>query len=359
MLNDVKSIKIGILMRCLVTGNHGYIGSIMSNGLIKNGYDVVGYDCDYFPSEIFGREDAFKSRSKIRQISKDIRDVSEKDMKGIDAVIHLAALPNDPACDLNPAVTYDINYLATLQLAIAAKRAGVKKFIYASSCSVFGVKGEEIINEGDRPSPITPYGVSKLNSEISLLQMNSDDFAVICMRNATCYGVSPRMRFDMVLNNLVGYAYTEGKVKILSDGTAWRPLVHIEDVTLAYILALEMEAQDISGQVFSIGSENFQVKDIANIVSSIVPNSEVFYDPKGQKDWRSYRVNFNKANKILGFKPKWGARAGAEELYTAYQQLKMTKENFQHNKFWAGKYFKSLIDSKKIDKDFRIIKKAK
>jgi nucleoside-diphosphate-sugar epimerase len=342
-------------MRCLVTGNHGYIGYILSHELIKSGNEVVGYDCDYFPIECFGRKDAFESGKKIPQIKKDLRDVSKEDMKGIDAVVHLAALPNDPACDLNPEVAQDINYLATLKVAIAAKEAGVKRFIFASSCSVFGVKGSETVNENDRPAPITPYGVSKLNAETALLLMNSDKFTVTCMRNATCYGVSPRMRFDMVLNNLVGYAYTEGKVKMLSDGTAWRPLVHIEDVAKAYIMALEAPKADVASQIFSVGTENFQVKEIAETVGRSVPGSVIEYAPCGQKDFRSYRASFGKLEKILGFTPKWSAETGARELCSAYKDFGLNRENFQNKEFWAGKYFKYLIDSKGVDGDLRLL----
>ncbi len=344
-------------MRCLVTGNHGYIGYILADELVKAGYEVTGYDYDYFSDNSFGRKDALKSSGRIKQISKDLREIKESDFEGIDAVIHLAALPNDPACDLAPEVTYDINYLATLQAAIAAKRAGVKRFIYASSCSVFGVKGDELINEGDRPSPITAYGLSKMYAENALLQMNSRDFTVTCMRNATCYGVSPRMRFDMVLNNLVGYAYTEGRIRVLSDGTSWRPIVHIEDVAGAYIAALKAPESDISGQIFAVGSENFTVNEIAQIVAEVVPGSEIAHNPNAQKDWRSYRVSFNKMIRVLGYRPKWTAKKGAEELYKAYKEFGLTKENFQNEQFWAGKHFKSMVNERIIDKDFEFTKK--
>ena len=341
-------------MKCLVTGNHGYIGFVLSDELLKNGHEVVGYDCDYFPLESFGRPDVFKSKEKITQIRKDIRDVSKEDMTGVDAVIHLAALPNDPACDINPKFADQINHVATVNLAKTAKSAGVKTFIFGSSCSVFGAKGDEMINEKDKPAPITPYGVSKQNAEQELLKLNSGSFTVACMRNATCYGVSPRMRFDMVLNNLVGYAYTEGKVKILSDGTSWRPIVHIEDVSRAYLLALDADKDKISGQIFAVGTENFQVKAIASIVESTVPKSKTEYSPNGQKDLRSYRVSFDKLKETLGFKPKWSAKDGAKELYNAYKSYGLTKESFQDSKFWAGKYFKYLIESKSVDENLKI-----
>jgi nucleoside-diphosphate-sugar epimerase len=188
--------------------------------------------------------------------------------------------------------------------------------------------------------------------------MNSSDFTVTFLRNATCYGVSPRMRFDMVLNNLVGYAFTEGKVKILSDGTAWRPLVHVEDVAQAFILAMEAPKADVAAQTFSVGSENFQVSQIAEIVKKTVPNSVIEYAPGGQKDFRSYNVSFSKIEKMLGFKPKWNAEKGAKELYEAYKEFGLTKESFQDKKFWAGKYFKFLIDSGTVNNDLRIKQKS-
>lgn len=340
-------------MKCLVTGNHGYIGFILSDALLKKGHDVVGYDCDYFTNECFGRKDAYELATQVPQITKDLRDCSPEDLRGIDIVFHLAALPNDPAGDLNPDVTDDINHLATLQLAILSKRAGVRKFIFASSCAVFGVKGDTIINENDRPSPITAYGVSKLNAELSLQRMNSSQFTVTIMRNGTCYGVSPRMRFDMVLNNLVGHAVTEGKVKVLSDGTAWRPLVHVEDVARTYILVAEADRNDVAQQVFAVGSENFRVKEIAEIVNKTVPDSTIEYLPSGQRDWRSYRVDFTKIQKVLGYRPRWTAARGSAEVYDASRAYGLDGQKFQDKKFWAEKTFRYLMETKSADPSLR------
>jgi len=269
--------------------------------------------------------------------------------------MHLAALPNDPACDINPDVAYDINFLTTIQLAILAKRVGVKRFIYASSCSVYGVKGEKILNEEDVPAPITAYGFSKLYSEIALKLLSSNDFAVTCMRNATCYGVSPRMRFDMVLNNLVGHSFTSGKVKLLSDGKSWRPLVHIEDVAQAYIKAMGAPMAAVSSQVFSIGSENFLVREIAEIVKATVPNSEIEYAGENNRDWRSYNVDFTRAMKVLNFTPEWTVEKGAKELYEAYKEKGLTAEEFKENNiYWAGKRFRYLIDKDMVDSNLKI-----
>lgn len=342
----------------MVTGNHGYIGNVMTYELLNEGFDVVGVDCDYFPtSDIFGRRDAYESQKKVsQQIKKDIRDLTERDFEGIDSVVHLAALPNDWACNLSSSATQDINYLATLQLAINAKRAGVKRFVYASSCSVYGVKGDKEINENDRPAPITPYGFSKLNSEEALKNFNSDDFSVVSMRNATCYGVSPRMRFDMVLNNLVGWAYTTGAVNMyLSDGTSWRPLIHIEDLSKAYVLALRAPRELIAANTFSVVGENLFIKDVAEMAKDSVPGSKIIYAPNAPKDWRSYNVNGSKIEKILGFSPRWTAEEGARELHQAYKEYGLTEEKFKNNNiFWAGKRFSHLINSGLVDTNLRL-----
>lgn len=342
-----------VKMKYLVTGNRGFIGYILTHELLKKGHEIIGLDCEYFPRECFGREDAFESAEKIKQITKDLRDVTINDLKGVDVVIHLAALPNDPACDIDPKITEDINYLATLQLAIAAKRAGVKRIIYASSCAVYGVRGDDLITEEHMCVPLTAYAISKLNAEHALRAMDDETFTVVLMRNATCYGVSPRMRFDMVLNNLVGYALTEGKVKLLSLGTSWRPIVHIEDVAQAYILATDAPRKDVAAQTFNIGSEDFIMKQLAEIVRLRAPNSIVEIAQGAQKDPRSYNVCFSKAEKILGFKPKWTAELGARELYEAYKKYGLTKENFQNPEFYAGKYLKKLLQENKIDEYFK------
>jgi nucleoside-diphosphate-sugar epimerase len=347
--------------RYFITGNHGYIGNILTLGLLEEGFKVTGLDCDYFPrTPPFGRLDAFEAQRKVGlQLKKDIRDVTEADLTGHDAVIHLAALPNDWACDSFPDLTEDINYLATLQLAINAKRAGVRKFIFASSCSVYGVSGDKLINEESRLAPISPYGVSKLKAEAALKDMNSPEFSVVSMRNATCYGVSPRMRFDMVLNNLVGWAYTTGIVNMhLSDGTAWRPLIHIDDLATAYSLVLRAPAELVGGNAFSVVGENMIVKDIAEIVRENVPNSEVKYAPGAPKDWRSYNVSPSKIERVLGFSPIWNVKKGAQELYQAYREFGLTKDYFEdrakYPAFWAGEQFTQLKDSGNVDERLRM-----
>jgi len=346
------------MKKCLVTGNHGYIGNILTHRLLEQGFEVTGIDCDYFPQDhCFGREDAFKAQKKVtKQLKKDLRDVTEDDLKGHDSVIHLAAIPNDWACDQVPSLTQDINHLATLQLAINAKRARVKRFIFASSCSVYGANGDRLINEESRPAPITPYGLSKLNAEDALRAMNSEEFTVVSMRNATCYGISPRMRFDMVLNNLVGWAYTTGAVNMhLSDGTSWRPLVHIEDVAKAYILALGAPGDSVGGNVFSVVGQNMMIRDVAEIAREHVPGSKVEYRRGAPKDWRSYNVSSSKIERILGFTPSWNVKMGAQELYEAYQKIGLTKDDFENNPiYWAGKQFGRLIRDGLVDETLRM-----
>ena len=344
-------------MKCIVTGNHGYIGYFLVNELIKAGHEVMGIDVDYFPKKVFGRKDVVSSSQGIDQLNKDIRDITVSDLVGYDAVFHLAALPNDPAGDIDPDVTEDINYLATVQLGIASKRAGVKRFIFASSCSLYGVNGEQQINENSGTYPITSYAVSKLNSEKALLSMSSRSFAVSCMRNATCYGVSPRMRLDMVLNNFMAYLVTTGSIKILSDGNSWRPLIHVEDVARAYALMLETDIDNIYSEVFSIGSENFTIKTLANVAKSSVEGAEIDYVKGGTRDMRSYKVNFNKFHKMTGFKPIWDAKHGARELYDAFLEYGLDLDKFNDASFWAGKQLQLLLDSNIINSYFRFLKR--
>lgn len=343
-------------MNCLVTGNLGYIGYILSNSFLEKGYEVVGYDYGYFPKTCFGRRDAFEASNGIRQITKDIRRVSKEDLRGMDAVIHLAALPNDPTCDINPKLAEEINHYATVKVAKIAKEVGVSRFIFSSSCSIYGAKGRALVSESDKAKPITAYGISKLHAEKSLLKLNSKDFSVTCMRNATCYGVSPRMRLDMVLNSIVASAYVEGKVRLLSNGKSWRPLVHIEDVASAFILALNAPTLEISGEILSVGSEDFQIIKLAEEVKKGIPGSRIEYAQGAVKDERSYNVSFDKIRDRLGFRPKWNVKRGIKELYNAYDEFGMTAEKMRRNEFWAAKYFKHLMDSGKVDSHLRFEK---
>lgn len=341
-------------MRCLVTGNHGYMGYIMTHELLKNGHEVVGYDCNYFPGKVFGRKDAFESSKGIAQITKDIRDISDEDFKDIDAVIHLAGLVDDPEGKIRPSVQVDINYLATLEIAGKAKSNGVKRFVFSSSTSVYGVKGDEILDEGSPAEPVTHYAKSKLHSEAALLNMASDDFAVTCTRNATCFGISPRMRINMLLNALTGSAYTEGKMRVEGDGMNWRPVVHIGDVARAYNTILAADQSKVSGQVFAVGCGSYRINDLAEAVKEELPSSTIEHVEKGS-DRRSYRVSFEKIGRALGFKPKYSIKDGIKELLKGYEEFGLTKDNIDDKGFWPAKHYKHLIDSGKVDGDLRLI----
>lgn len=357
-------------MRVLLTGNKGYIGYIMTDTLLKEGHQVIGYDRGFFTDEPFGRKDAYENAKNVKQIKKDIRDVADADMNSVDAVIHMAAdvpnsklqnvdavvhlagLPNDTACDLDERLTLDINYHATIELAKKAKANGVKRFIFSSSASVYGAHGEELISEDSEPKPVTIYAKSKLLADNDLLKLNSDDFSVTCMRNATCYGVSPRMRFDMVLNSMVGYAYTQNKIMLHNNGLAWRPVVHIMDVANAFNQVLDANKTKVAEQIFIVGSETVRIIDIANMVKKYIPKAKIIYESH-DPDPRSYRLSTTKLKKAIGFKPKYNIDYGIKELLKAYKAYGLNAENFQNETFWAAKHYKYLLDSGKVDADLR------
>ena len=313
-------------MNVLLTGNRGYIGSIMAPLLREKGYDVLGFDNDLFEGCVFGDETFCGPSNKIPYIKKDIRDVVISDLKGVDAVIHLCALSNDPLGDFNPNITFEINHHASVRLAKLAKKSGVERFIYTSSCSVYGAATEEMVNEQSKPNPVTPYGVS------------------------------PMLRFDLVLNNLVAWAYTTQKVMLKSDGTAWRPIVHIEDITQAFLAALAAPCDIIHGEIFNVGQtdENYRVRELANIVKETVPSSEVVYAKDAETDKRSYRVNFDKIVKILSdFKPKWNARLGAQQLYEAYKKFDIALEDFEGPRYRRITHLKLNVTNGNLDKNLR------
>ena len=290
-------------MRVLVTGHDGYIGTVMVPMLLERGQEVVGLDSFLFEGCSLGAD-----RAEVPAIRKDIRDVTIRDMDGIDAVFHLAAISNDPLGDLNPQVTYDINHLATAHLGEVAKEAGVKRFVYSSSCSLYGAQGDAPVDESAAFNPVTPYGESKLLSEESLSKLADDDFSPTYLRNATAYGVSPRLRGDLVVNNLTGFAYTTGKVFLKSDGRAWRPLVHIADISKAFIAVLEAPQEKIHNEPFNVGAtkENYLVRDVAEIVNDVVPDSVVTFSDTASADLRNYRVDCDKIVDVLGYQVRLG-----------------------------------------------------
>ena len=335
----------------MVTGHLGYIGTVMVPLLQAEGHEISGLDSDIF------KECTFMGKIQdVPNIRKDIRDVTIYDLKGFDSVIHLAALSNDPLSDLNPQITYDINYHASVNLAKLAKKAGVKRFLFSSSCSVYGDSSADIITEEDKPNPVTAYAESKLLVEKEVSKLADSTFTPTYMRSATAYGVSPKLRFDLVMNNLIAWAYTSGVVLLKSDGLAWRPIVHIEDISRAFISALHAPTELVHNQTFNVGStqENYQIRELANIVKEIVPNSRVEYAKDSGPDKRSYRVDFSKIAKILPlFKPKWNARLGAKQLYDAYKTFGLKGEEFESPKFKRLEHLKQLMASNRIDTNLR------
>ena len=319
--------------------------------LLDKGYDVVGLDTDLYARSTFG-----KGIVEVPELKKDIRDVKIQDLEGFDAVLHLAGLSNDPLGNLNPKLTEEINYRASVEVAKLAKKAGVKRFIFSSSCSNYGAGGEDWLNEESAFNPVTPYGVSKVKVEQAVSQLADDNFSPTFLRNATAYGVSPRLRFDLVLNNLVAWAYTKGLVYIKSDGTPWRPIVHIEDISRAFIAVLEAPKELIHNEAFNVGrnEDNYQIRDLAEIVRETVPNCRIEYAPGAGPDKRCYRVDCSKiANILPNFKPQWDARKGAAELYEVYQKVGLTLEEFEGSKYQRIAHIKYLISNELLNSELR------
>jgi len=339
-------------MKVLVTGHTGYIGSVMVPLLRRAGHEVVGMDSYLFEGCDFGDDEP-----PVRALRVDLRDVAASHLKGFDTVIHLAALSNDPLGNVNPQCTYDINHLASVHLAEQAKQAGVPRFIYASSCSLYGVSGgEHMLKEDAAFNPITPYGESKVRTERDVRQLADDSFSPTFMRNATAYGVSPRLRVDLVVNSLVGYAYTTGDVFIQSDGTPWRPLVHIEDISRAFLAVLEAPRERVHNQAFNVGrsEENYRIREVADMVEQVVPGSKVRYAEGGGPDPRCYRVDCEKIAEVLPeFKPQWTVRLGVEQLYDAYRRYGLTYEEFMGTKYLRIKRILKLQGDGLLDESLR------
>jgi len=343
-------------MRVLITGHKGYIGSVMVPMFQSEGYEIIGLDNDLFDGCIFGDSSICRGIPDIPYMRKDIRDVKRPDLNGFDAVVHLCALSNDPLGNFNPEVTLEINYEASVKLAKLAKEAGVQRYLYTSSCSVYGAAGTEIVNENSRLNPITPYGISKARAEKEISKLADSNFSPTFLRPATAYGVSPMLRFDLVLNNLVAWAYTTGLVLLKSDGSAWRPIVHIEDISRAFLALLDSPSDAVHNQVFNIGitEENYRVTDLATIAKKTVPNSKIEFAKDAEPDKRSYKVDFSKiANTISKYKPKWNARLGAKQLYDAYKKAGIALQDFEGPRYRRITHLENSVSNGTLDKNLR------
>ena len=319
------------------------------------GIQVTGCDIDLFDQANFAPGGDILN---IPNLAKDIRDLTVADLEGFDAVVHLAALSNDPLGQLRPGLTQAINHEGTLHVARCAKAAGVSRFVFASSCSNYGKAGEDMVDEAGALNPQTDYGVSKVMAERDLKPLADDRFCPVFLRFATAYGASPRMRFDIVLNNLIAHAYTSGRILMMSDGTPWRPIIHVEDMARAFVAALEADADEIRGEAFNVcrTENNYQIRELAEIVADTVPGSRIDYATDAGPDNRSYRVSSSKIERhIPGFVPQWDARRGAQQLYDAVKACDLKVEDFEGRKYKRLAQLEALVAEGRLDPDFRLI----
>lgn len=338
-------------MKILVTGNLGYIGSVLTDILIKKGYQAVGLDTNFYEPLC----PLPPSAAKIKQIQKDIRDIESSDLKGIDAIIHLAALSNDPVGELNPQLTHSINLESTVKLASLAKKEGIKRFIYSSSQSMYGISetDKELKEDDSKKNAITVYAKTKWEAELNLKKIADENFTVVCFRLSTVFGVSPRLRCDIVFNNLVASAYTTGRIEIKSDGTPWRPVVHVKDACAAFIAGLEAPKSLVANQSFNVGIKNgnYTVRDLAKAAQKAMPGSILTFTGEHGKDTRTYKISFKKILGVLKdyFKPEWNLDKGGKELVAFFKSINFTEEDFRGRKCNRLPQLKYLLEQNKIN----------